>query len=42
MVLKDENALSIGMMSLAIGILVGRLTNFEYSAFQFRLSWRAF
>jgi len=31
--LKDETALSIGMMSLAIGILVGRFTNFEYSGF---------
>jgi hypothetical protein len=31
--LKDETHLSIGMMSLAIGILVGRFTHFEYSGF---------
>ena len=31
--LKDETALSIGMMSMAIGILVGRFTHFEYSGF---------
>jgi tetrahydromethanopterin S-methyltransferase subunit C len=31
--LKDEAVLSIGMMSLAIGILVGRFTSFEYSGF---------
>jgi hypothetical protein len=30
---KDETILSIGMMSLAIGILVGRFTYFEYSGF---------
>ncbi len=30
---KDETVLSIGMMSLAIGILVGRFTHFEYSGF---------
>ena len=33
MKLKDETALSIGMISLAIGILVGRFTYFEYSGF---------
>jgi hypothetical protein len=33
MKLKDETVLSIGMMSLAIGILVGRFTYFEYSGF---------
>ncbi len=31
--LKDETVLSIGMMSLAIGILVGRFTSLEYSGF---------
>jgi len=31
--LKDETALSIGMISLSVGILVGRFTNFEYSGF---------
>ena len=31
--LKDETALSIGMMSMAIGILVGRFTHLEYSSF---------
>jgi len=30
---KDETILSIGMMSLAIGVLVGQFTNFEYSGF---------
>lgn len=30
---KDETALSIGMISLAIGILVGRFTHFEVSGF---------
>jgi tetrahydromethanopterin S-methyltransferase subunit C len=33
MVLKDETALSIGMISLAIGILLGRFTSFEISGF---------
>ena len=33
MKLKDETVLSIGMMSLAIGILVGRFTYFESSGF---------
>ena len=33
MKLKDETVLSIGMMSLTIGILVGRFTYFEYSGF---------
>ena len=30
---KDETILSIGMISLAIGILVGRFTSFEVSGF---------
>jgi hypothetical protein len=30
---KDETALSLGMMSLAIGILVGRFTSFAVSGF---------
>jgi hypothetical protein len=30
---KDETVLSIGMISLAIGFLVGHFTNFEYSGF---------
>ena len=33
MKLKNETVLSIGMMSLTIGILVGQFTNFEYSGF---------
>ena len=33
MKLKDETVLSIGMMSLAIGILVGRFTYFVHSDF---------
>jgi hypothetical protein len=28
---KDETALSLGMISLSIGFLVGHFTNFEYS-----------
>jgi len=30
---KNETVLSIGMMSLAIGILIGRFTHFEFSGF---------
>jgi hypothetical protein len=30
---KDETVLSIGMTALAVGFLVGRFTNFEYSGF---------
>jgi hypothetical protein len=30
---RDETILSIGMMALAIGILVGRFTSFEVSSF---------
>jgi len=33
MQLKDETILSIGMLCMAIGILVGRFTRFEYSDF---------
>jgi len=33
MVFKEETVLSIGMMSLAIGFLVGHFTNFDYSGF---------
>jgi len=33
MVLKDETMLSIGMMSMAIGILIGRFLHYEYSGF---------
>jgi len=33
MKLKDETVLSMGMMSLAIGILIGRFTYFAYSSF---------
>ena len=33
LLLKDENILAVGMMSMAIGILVGRFTHFEYSGF---------
>jgi hypothetical protein len=28
--LKDENMLAIGMISLALGLLIGRFVNFEY------------
>jgi len=31
--LKDENMLSIGMISIALGILIGRFVHFEYSGF---------
>jgi hypothetical protein len=30
---KDEDILAMGMMSLALGILVGRFTNFDYAGF---------
>ena len=33
LVLKDESALAIGMISLSIGILVGRFTALEVSGF---------
>jgi hypothetical protein len=31
--LKDENLLAIGMISLALGILIGRFLYFEYLGF---------
>jgi hypothetical protein len=31
MVLKDEAVLAIGMISMALGILIGRFVHFEYS-----------
>jgi hypothetical protein len=31
--LKNENMLAIGMISLALGILIGRFLHFEYSGF---------
>jgi hypothetical protein len=31
--LDDERILSIGMISLAIGILIGRFLHFEYAGF---------
>jgi hypothetical protein len=31
MVLKDETVLAIGMISMALGILIGRFVYFEYS-----------
>jgi hypothetical protein len=31
--LKDETILSIGMLSMAVGILIGRFTRLEYSGF---------
>jgi hypothetical protein len=31
--MKDETMLSIGMISMALGILIGRFTHFEYSGF---------
>ena len=33
MQLKDENILAIGMISLALGILIGRFLQFEYLGF---------
>ena len=33
LLLKDENLLAFGMMTMALGILVGRFTYFEYSGF---------
>lgn len=31
--LKDETLLSIGMLSMAIGILIGRFLHYEFSGF---------
>ena len=31
--LKDENILAIGMISIALGILIGRFLHFEYFGF---------
>ena len=33
MQLKDETLLSIGMISIALGILIGRFVSFEISGF---------
>jgi hypothetical protein len=33
MLLKDENILAISMISLALGILIGRFLHFEYLDF---------
>jgi hypothetical protein len=33
MPLKDENILAMGMISIALGILIGRFLHFEYSGF---------
>lgn len=33
MLLKDENILAIGMISMAFGILIGRFLHFEYAGF---------
>ena len=33
MQLKDESILAIGMISIALGILIGRFLHFEYSGF---------
>jgi hypothetical protein len=33
MQLKDESILAIGMISLALGILIGRFLHFEYAGF---------
>ena len=33
MQLKNESILSIGMISIALGILTGRFLNFEYAGF---------
>jgi len=33
MLLKDENILAIGMLSMALGILIGRFLHFEYAGF---------
>ncbi|UCF59289.1 MAG: hypothetical protein JSV15_02445 [Candidatus Bathyarchaeota archaeon] len=33
MPLKDETMLAIGMISMALGILIGRFSHFDYSGF---------
>ncbi len=35
MPLKDESILAIGMISIALGILIGRFVHVEYSGFSF-------
>ncbi len=33
MLFKDESILAIGMISLALGLLIGRFIHFEYAGF---------
>ena len=33
MLLKDESMLAIGMISLALGLIIGRFLHFEYAGF---------
>lgn len=33
MLFKDESILAIGMISLALGLLIGRFVHFEYAGF---------
>ena len=33
MAFKDESILAIGMLSIALGLLIGRFVHFEYSGF---------
>jgi len=33
MPLKDESILAMGMLSMALGILIGRFLHFEYAGF---------
>jgi hypothetical protein len=37
---KDETMLSIGMISMALGILIGRFVHLEYSGFLFQIFWK--
>ena len=41
MLLDDERILSIGMISLAMGILIGRFLHFEYAGFAVRFCGRS-
>jgi len=33
MLLRDESILAMGMLSMSLGILIGRFLHFEYSGF---------
>jgi len=42
MPLKNESILAIGMISMSLGILIGRFLHFEYAGFQSQLLQKEF